>query len=131
MYCRRPVRWVNYNIPGVCKNDKKSDRRGDEGGYVLSYPDLPGCMTCSDSLDDLLELAKDAKETWILGMLEDGKEIPLPSDLQSYSGQFKLRIPKSLHRSLSIHAKEEGISMNQYCLYLLAKNDTEYKKERR
>ena len=31
----------------------------DEGGYVLSYPDLPGCMTCSDSLDDLLELAKD------------------------------------------------------------------------
>lgn len=54
-------------------------------------------MTCSDSLDDLLELAKDTKETWILGMLEDGKEIPLPSDLQSYSGQFKLRIPKSLH----------------------------------
>lgn len=73
----------------------------DEGGYVLSYPDLPGCMTCSDSLDDLLELAKDARETWISGM------------------------------SLSIHAKEEGISMNQYCLYLLAKNDTEYKKERR
>ena len=47
----------------------------DEGGYVLSYPDLPGCMTCSDSLDDLLELAKDARETWILGMLEDEKEI--------------------------------------------------------
>lgn len=38
-------------------------------------------MTCSDSLDDLLMLAKDAKETWIAGMLEDGKEIPLPSDL--------------------------------------------------
>ena len=56
----------------------------DEGGFVLSYPDLPGCMTCSDSLDDLLELAK-----------------------------------------------EEGISMNQYCLYLLAKNDAEFKKERR
>ena len=53
------------------------------------------------------------------------------NDLQSYSGQFKLRIPKSLHRSLSMHAKEEGISMNQYCLYLLAKNDAEYKKERR
>lgn len=54
-------------------------------------------------------------------MLEDVKEIPLPRDLQSYSGQFKLRILKSLHGSLFIHAKEEGISMNQYCLYLLAK----------
>ena len=74
----------------------------DEGVYVLSYPDLPRCMTCSDSLDDLLELAKDAKETWILGMLEDEKEIPLPSYLQSYSGQFKLRIPKSLHRSFDV-----------------------------
>lgn len=27
--------------------------KDEGGGYVLSYPDLPGCMTCSDSLDDL------------------------------------------------------------------------------
>lgn len=33
----------------------------DEDGFVLSYPDLPGCMTCSDSLDDLLELAKEER----------------------------------------------------------------------
>lgn len=98
----------------------------DEGGYVLTFPELPGCMTCSDSLSELFELAKDAKKTWLEGMLEDGKEIPLPSDLDSYSGQFKLRIPKSLHRSLAIHAKEEGISMNQYCLYLLSKNDAQF-----
>ncbi|MFA6663841.1 MAG: toxin-antitoxin system HicB family antitoxin, partial [Lachnospiraceae bacterium] len=32
--------------------------------------------------------------------------------------------PKSLHRSLSEHSKEEGISMNQYCVYLLSRNDT-------
>ena len=44
-------------------------------------------------------------------------------DLESYSGQFKLRIPKSLHKSLTEHAKREGISMNQYCVYLLSKND--------
>ena len=40
-----------------------------------------------------------------------------------YSGQFKLRIPKSLHRQLSEQSKREGISMNQYCLYLLSRND--------
>ena len=45
------------------------------------------------------------------------------ADLFEYSGQFKLRMPRSLHRSLSVHAKQEGISMNQYCLYLLTKND--------
>lgn len=62
----------------------------DEGGYVLTFPDLPGCMTCADSLSELFESAKDAKQTWIEGMLEDGKPIPLPSDIQSYSGQFNL-----------------------------------------
>lgn len=43
--------------------------------------------------------------------------------LNDYSGQFKLRIPRSLHRQLTEHSKREDISMNQYCLYLLFKND--------
>ena len=55
--------------------------------------------------------------------IEEGIEIPEPVSPDKYSGQFKLRIPKSLHYSLAEHAKMEGISMNQYCLYLLAKND--------
>lgn len=40
-----------------------------------------------------------------------------------YSEQFKFRLPKSLHRSLAEHAKREGVSMNQYCVYLLSRND--------
>ena len=40
----------------------------------------------------------------------------------------ELRIPKSLHRALAEHSKAEGISMNQYCLYLLTKNDATYHK---
>ena len=55
---------------------------------------------------------------------EEGIDIPEPVSLDDYSGQFKLRIPKSLHHALATHAKEEGISMNQYCVYLLTKNDT-------
>ena len=45
-----------------------------------------------------------------------------PHELDSYSGQFKLRIPKSLHRRLAEQARQEGISMNQYCVYLLSRN---------
>lgn len=40
----------------------------------------------------------------------------------SYSGQFKLRIPKSLHMQLAQQAKLEGVSMNQLCVYLLSQN---------
>lgn len=50
--------------------------------------------------------------------------IPEPDDLEKYSGQFKLRLPKSLHRQLAEHSRREGVSMNQYCVYLLTKNDT-------
>jgi len=99
----------------------------EEGGFTISYPDLPGCITCADTLEGILSNAEDAKREWITAALEDGVEIAEPSQehcLDEYSGQFKLRMPKSLHRSLSVHAKEEGISMNQYCVYLLAKNDT-------
>lgn len=97
-----------------------------EGGFSARYPDLPGCITCADSLEKVVSTAMDAKKAWLEAALEGGTEIsePMPvPDLSEYSGQFKIRIPKSLHRSLSLHAKEEGISMNQYCLYLLSKND--------
>lgn len=53
-------------------------------------------------------------------IVEDKDE---PDSLEDYSGQFKLRIPRSLHRALAEHSQREGISMNQYCVYLLSRND--------
>lgn len=95
----------------------------DEGGYAARYPDLPGCITIGQTMNDALANAEDAKRAWIAAALEDGMVIPEPDPPDHYSGQFKLRIPKSLHRSLAEHAKAEGTSMNQYCLYLLSRND--------
>jgi len=94
-----------------------------EGGYVVSYPELPGCLTVGETIEEAISNAQDAKEIWLQSAIEDGVEIPKPSTEDNYSGQFKLRIPKSLHRDLAEHAKAEGISMNQYCLYLLSRND--------
>ena len=95
----------------------------DEGGYAAQYPELPGCITVGDTMMEVLENAEDAKRAWLEVQLEDGGQIPDPDSLDRYSGQFKLRLPKTLHRSLSEHARREGISMNQYCMYLLARND--------
>ncbi len=93
-----------------------------EGGYVVSFPELPGCFTCGDTIQKAVENAEDAKREWLQAALETGVEINEPVGNQAYSGQFKLRIPKSLHRTLAEQSKLEGISMNQYCLYLLSKN---------
>ena len=104
----------------------------EEGGFTARYPDLPGCITCAETLEEVITNAKDAKVAWLTVAIEDGIAIPEPGleqRLEAYSGQFKLRMPKSLHRSLSINAKKEGISMNQYCIYLLSKNDAEHSAE--
>lgn len=93
----------------------------DEGGFVVSFPDLPGCITCGETLEAAVANAADAKRAWLQAALEDGLPVREPDNLENYSGQFKLRIPKSLHRSLAEHARQEGISMNQYCVYLLSR----------
>ncbi len=95
----------------------------DEGGFVASYPDLPGCMTCGDTIEEAYRNAEDAKRCWIEAALEEGISVPEPATAKSYSGQFKLRIPKKLHKTLAEHSEREGVSMNQYCVYLLARND--------
>ncbi|MBO4474430.1 MAG: toxin-antitoxin system HicB family antitoxin [Clostridiales bacterium] len=94
----------------------------DEGGFVASYPELPGCLTIGETMESVIANAIDAKKEWIGAALEDGYPIPEPTPIDAYSGQFKLRIPKSLHRRLSERSKEEGVSMNQYCVYLLSQN---------
>ena len=98
----------------------------EEGGYVASYPDLPGCLTIGETMQEVIKNAEDAKTAWLEAAIEDGIAINEPQSAEKYSGQFKLRLPKSLHKTLAEHSKQEGISMNQYCLYLLAKNDTAY-----
>lgn len=93
----------------------------EEGGYAFRVPELPGCLTASQTLEEGFRLLEDAKKAWISACLEDGIAVPEPAKLEDYSGQFKLRMPKSLHKQLAQRSSEEGISMNQLCLYLLSK----------
>ena len=94
----------------------------EEGGFVASFPELPGCLTCAETVEKAAENANEAKRAWLEAAIEDNIEIKEPSEQNVYSGQFKLRLPKTLHRTLAERAREEGISMNQYCIYLLSKS---------
>ncbi len=93
----------------------------EEGGFVVSYPDLPGCITCGETIESAVQNALDAKRIWIEAALEERIEIYEPDSLENYSGQFKLRIPRSLHRSLAEHSQKEGISMNNTVYIFLQK----------
>lgn len=66
----------------------------EEGGYVVSFPDLPGCLSCGETINSAVANAEDAKRAWLEAALEEGIEISEPDNLEHYSGQFKLRLPK-------------------------------------
>lgn len=95
---------------------------GDPGerGYVIEFPDLPGCMTSIESLEELVPMANEIRELWIETEYECGAEIPEPSYPETYSGKFNVRLPKSLHRLLAWQANDDGVSLNQYVVALLA-----------
>lgn len=46
------------------------------GGYVVEFPDLPGCVTEGRNLEEAIEMGIDAASGWVLGELEDGEKIP-------------------------------------------------------
>ena len=46
------------------------------GGYVVEFPDLPGCVTGGDNLQEAIEMGIDAASGWVLGELEDGRKVP-------------------------------------------------------
>ena len=94
----------------------------DEGGFVVSFPELPGCISSGGDIQEAVSNAKDAQKAWFEAAIEDGISINEPLPVEKYSGQFKLRLPKTLHKTLAEDSKKEGVSMNQYCVYLLAKN---------
>jgi len=91
-----------------------------DGGYVAEIEELPGCMTQAETLDEVFKAIEDARQVWIRGTYEMGQDIPLPRDMEEYSGKFMVRIPRSLHRNLVRAAKREGVSLNQYVTSLLA-----------
>ena len=52
-----------------------------EGGFVVFYPDLPGCITCGETIESAVENAQDAKKAWLEAALEEGIEIHEPVSL--------------------------------------------------
>ena len=92
----------------------------DGGGYMIEIPLLKGCMSDGETIIEALENIKDAKMEWFTYMLENNLPIPEPVDLNKYSGKFVVRIPKSLHRTISEQSKMEGLSLNQYVANSLA-----------
>ena len=94
------------NYPVVVERDEETEN------YVLRVPDLRGCVTHGETIQKAFRRLEEAKRVWIEDRLEKRQEVPPPRGEADYSGQFVLRLPKSLHRRLAEVAAADDVSLN-------------------
>lgn len=92
------------------------------GGYLIEYPDLPGCLSDGETIEEALANGAEARHDWIAAMQPAGRPVPPPTvdAAEAYSGKWVLRTPKSLHRGLAERARQEGVSLNALAVAMLA-----------
>ena len=94
----------------------------DEGeGYLIEFPDLPGCMSDGATPEEAIANGRDALKCVLLSMKEFGDPIPEPgASIAQASGKWVQRVPKTLHAKLAIRAVHEGVSLNSLVTALIA-----------
>ena len=50
----------------------------ENGSYSINFPDLEGCYTCADSLEEGIKMAEDVLALILYGYETDAREIPKP-----------------------------------------------------
>lgn len=98
----------------------------DGGGFMLTIPDLPGCMADGASEAEAIEHGKDAFLAVVSALVDMGRDVPAPvfrpeqMVIPEASGKFLTRLPRSTHARLSERAKAEGVSLNTLVLAYIA-----------
>ena len=82
----------------------------DEGeGYTVDVPDLLGCVTEGDTLEEAIFMGIDAASGWIVGELREGRPIPPPSHLETIipdEGGFVVMLPLDMEAYTEKHDRQ-------------------------
>jgi antitoxin HicB len=95
-------------------------REEDDGVIVASIAELPGCRAHGATATEALENLREMQIAWLDEAIKSGLQVPEPDSEKSHSGKWVQRVPKTLHRRLADMAKDEGTSLNQLVLGMLA-----------
>ena len=53
----------------------------EEDGYWVEFPDLTGCVTEGNTIEEAMLMAQEALGLWLVSQIEAGNELPTPSDI--------------------------------------------------
>jgi antitoxin HicB len=81
-----------------------------EGGFVITFPDVPEAITQGETIQDCIDQASDALEEAIVGRINIGDDIPIPSRIRA--GQYLIPVPAqtAFKAALYEEIKRQGFS---------------------
>jgi predicted RNase H-like HicB family nuclease len=82
-----------------------------EGGYGITFPDLPGCVSYGDTLEQAARNAEEALSLHLEGMAEDGVALPEPS---SIGAVFDIALRDVVWTAVTVEAPDASERVNIY-----------------
>jgi antitoxin HicB len=87
------------------------------GGYLVEYPDIPGCMSDGDTIQEAIANGREALRDCLEVLRESGRKVPKPS---IEAAQWRQRLPRTLYAKLTRQAQREGVSINSFVTAIIA-----------
>src|SRR5437868_10816695 len=81
------------------------------GGYLVEYPDISGCMSDGETIEEAIANGREALRDCIEVFSESGRKIPKPG---IEAAQWRQRVPRTLYSKLTRQAANEGVSINSF-----------------
>jgi antitoxin HicB len=87
------------------------------GGYLVEYPDIPGCMSDGETIEEAITNGREALRDCMEVFRESGRTLPKPS---IEAAQWRQRLPRTLYSKLTKQAENEGVSINSLVTAIIA-----------
>jgi antitoxin HicB len=94
-----------------------------DGDYIAICPEFPGVSVFADTQEEAIQELRIALELAVETYVEAGWPLPepKPATVPSLpSGEFRVRLPRTLHAQLAARAQEEGVSQNTLVIQLIS-----------
>lgn len=87
------------------------------GGYLVEYPDIPGCMSDGETIAEAIANGREALRDCLEVFRESGRKAVKPG---IEAAQWRQRLPRTLYARLTRQAKREGVSINSLVTAIIA-----------
>jgi antitoxin HicB len=91
--------------------------KDEGGGYLVEYPDIPGCMSDGETVEEAIANGRKALRDCIEVFRESGRKLPKAS---VEAAQWRQRLPRTLYLKLTKQAESEGVSINSLVTAIIA-----------